>query len=58
MNYYNEIKIQLVNNEVYKKAKDYSKNKNDLSTYFNVGKLLVEAQGGEKRLLFTVKLTK
>ena len=39
MNYYNEIKIQLVNNEGYKKAKDYSKNKNDLSTYFNVWKI-------------------
>ena len=49
MNYYNEIKNELVNNEVYKKVKDYSKNKNDLSTYYNVGKLLVEAQGGEKR---------
>ena len=43
MHYYNEIKIQLINNEVYKKAKDYSKNKNDLSTYYNVGKLLSEA---------------
>ena len=43
MNYYNEIKIQLINNEVYKKAKEYSKNKNDLSTYYNVGKLLSEA---------------
>ena len=43
MHYYNEIKIQLINNEVYKKAKEYSKNKNDLSTYYNVGKLLSEA---------------
>ena len=49
MNYYNEIKNQLINNEVYKKVKDYSKNKNDLNTYYNVGKLLIEAQGGEKR---------
>ena len=58
MNYYNEIKIQLVNNEVYKKAKDYSKNKNDLSTYFNVGKLLVEAQCGEKRAKYGDNLIK
>jgi len=43
MNYYNEIKTELVNNEVYKKAKDYSKNKSDLNTYYNVGKLLSEA---------------
>ena len=49
MNYYNEIKNELINNEIYKKAKDYSKNKNDLETYYNVGKLLIEAQGGEER---------
>ena len=49
MNYYEEIRKELVNNEVYKRVKDYSKNKSDLSTYYNVGKLLVEAQGGEKR---------
>ena len=49
MNYYNEIKNELINNEVYKSVKDYSKNKNELSTYYNVGKLLIEAQGGEER---------
>ena len=49
MNYYNEIKNELINNEVYKKVKDYSKNRSDLNTYYNVGKLLVEAQGGENR---------
>ena len=43
MNYYNEIKNELVNNEIYKKVKDYSKNRHDLSTYYNVGKLLSEA---------------
>ena len=48
-NYYDEIKNQLINNEVYKKVKDYSKNRNELSTYYNVGKLLIEAQGGEDR---------
>lgn len=48
-NYYNEIKNELINNEVYKKVKDYSKNRNELSTYYNVGKLLIEAQGGENR---------
>ena len=49
MNYYNEIKEQLINNEVYKKVKDYSKNRNELETYYNVGKLIIEAQGGETR---------
>jgi len=49
MDYYNKIKNELINNEVYKKVKDYSKNRNDLMTYYNVGKLLIEAQGGENR---------
>ena len=49
MNYYNEIKNKLIDNEVYKRVKDYSKNRNDLSTYYEVGKLLIEAQGGENR---------
>ena len=48
-NYYDEIKNELINNEVYKKVKDYSKNRNELSTYYNVGKILIEAQGGEDR---------
>ena len=48
-NYYNEIKNELINNEVYKRVKDYSKNRNELSTYYNVGKLLIEAQGDEDR---------
>ena len=43
MNYYNEIKNELVNNEITKKVKDYSKNRSDLTTYYNVGKLLFEA---------------
>ena len=43
MNYYNEIKEQILNNEITKKVKDYSKNKSDLTTYYNVGKLLSEA---------------
>ena len=43
MNYYDEIKNKLIDNEVYKQVKDYSKNKNDLSTYYEVGRLLSEA---------------
>ena len=43
MKYYNEIKNKLIDNEVYKKVKDYSKNRNNLSTYYAVGKLLYEA---------------
>lgn len=40
MDYYNEIKNELIDNELTKKAKDYSKNKSDLMHYYNVGKLL------------------
>lgn len=43
MQYYTEIKTELVNNEAYKKIKDYSKNRNDFETYYKVGKLLFEA---------------
>ena len=43
MNYYDEIKNELINNEVIKKVKDYSKNRSDLITYYNVGKLLSKA---------------
>jgi len=58
MNYYNKIKNELINNEIYKKVKDYSKNKNDLNTYYKVGKLLIEAQGGEERAKYGDKLIK
>ena len=43
MNYYNEIKTELINNEITKKVKNYSINRSDLNTYYNVGKLLSEA---------------
>ena len=43
MNYYNEIKQELVKNEISKRVKDYSKNKSGLTTYYNVGKMLAEA---------------
>ena len=44
MNYYELIKAELINNEVYKKVKDYSKNRSDLKAYYNVGKMLSEAE--------------
>ena len=43
MNYYNEIKNELINNEINKKVKQYSINRCDLNTYYNVGKMLNEA---------------
>ena len=43
INYYNEIKTELINNEITKRVKDYSRNRSDLTTYYNIGKLLKEA---------------
>ena len=45
MNYYNEIKNKLIDNEVYSKIKDYSKERYKVITYFEIGKLLNEAGG-------------
>jgi len=45
MNYYNEIKNKLIDNEVYSKIKDYSKKKHRVITYYEIGKLLTEAGG-------------
>ena len=42
MNYYEEIKNRLVDNEVNRRVKNYSINKSDLDTYYNVGKMLYE----------------
>ena len=59
MNYYNEIKSELINNEINRKVKNYSINKSDLNTYYNVGKMLSEAgkQYGESIIKnYSIKL--
>ena len=43
MNYYEDIKKELINNEINRKVKTHSINKSDLTTYYNVGKTLSEA---------------
>ena len=61
MKYYNEIKNQIINNEITKRVKDYSKNKSDLDTYYKVGKLLSKAgkHYGERIIKeYSIKLTK
>ena len=45
MNYYNEIKNKIIDNEVYAKVKDYSRERNKVITYFEIGRLLTEAGG-------------
>lgn len=43
MNYYDEIKEKLIKSEIYDKVKDYSKDRNKVIVYFEIGKLLSEA---------------
>ena len=45
INYYNEIKSKLIDNEVYKRVKDYSKERNTVITYFEIGRLLAIVGG-------------
>lgn len=45
MNYYDVIKNKIIDNEIYGKVKDYSKEKNTVITYFEIGRLLNEAGG-------------
>ena len=43
MNYYNEIKKELLDNEINKKVKNYLINRSDLKSYYKVGKILKNA---------------
>ncbi len=43
MNFYEQIKNELIENEINRKVKNYLANRSDLSTYYNVGRLLSEA---------------
>ena len=43
MNYYNEIKEQLIKSEIYDRAKDYSKDRHKVQVYYEIGRLLNEA---------------
>ena len=60
INYYEKIKQELLNNEISKLAKRNSINNSDLTTYYNVGKMLSEAgkSYGENIIgKYSVKLT-
>ena len=48
-NIYGEIKKELVQNVIDKKVDTYFVNKNELNHYYNVGKKIIDAQGGEER---------
>lgn len=45
MNYYDEIKNKIIDNEIYAKVKDYSKERHKVITYYEIGRLLNEAGG-------------
>jgi len=56
--YYNNIKALIENNIVHVKKQEISINNHTLMTYFNVGRNLVEAQGGENRAKYGDNLIK
>ena len=58
MNYYNEIKNKLIDNEIYARVKDYSKERYKVITYFEIGKLLYEAGNiyGENIIIHIIKV--
>ncbi len=49
INYFNEIEIFIKKNEVSKKIRILEENQTILENYWNIGRLLVEAQGGKER---------
>ena len=56
--YFNEIKEIIENTEVNKRVREYKNNYDDLMAKWNIGKILVEAQGGEKRAKYGDNLIK
>lgn len=49
MNYYDEVEDLIKRNEVNKRARYLKDNSETLKTYWEIGRLIVEAQGGSKR---------
>ena len=58
MNYYEQVESLIKNNEINKKVRALQDNSETLLTYWNVGKLIVEAQGGKKRAKYGDSLIK
>ena len=49
MNYYKEVESLIKQNEINKGVRALQDNSETLYTYWNIGRLIVEAQGGKKR---------
>jgi hypothetical protein len=47
--YYNKIKENLIDVEVTERVKNYTANRVKLEKYYEIGRLIFEAQGGEER---------
>ncbi len=58
MNYYEEIEHLIKKKEINKQARYLKDNSETLNTYWQVGKLIVEAQGGNLRAKYGNKLIK
>lgn len=58
MNYYNEIETYIKKNEVSKKIRVLEENISTLENYWNIGRLLVEAQGENNRAKYRNALIK
>lgn len=50
--YFEEISHLIKKNEINKRVRKIQNNSEDLETKWNIGRLLVEAQGGEKRATY------
>lgn len=57
-NFYNEIELLIKKHEISKQARILEDNSDVLRTNWEIGKLIVEAQGGEKRSKYGNKLIK
>ena len=57
-NIYKEIKDELVQSTIDKKVDTYFTNRNELTHYYNVGKMIVDAQGGEDKAQYGNELIK
>lgn len=58
MNYFNEIKNIIEEKEVNDKVRYLESDKETIKTYYEIGRLLIEAQGGEKRAKYGDNLIK
>lgn len=58
MNYYNEIETYIKKNEINKRVRMIKESQDTLTNYWNIGRLLVEAQGGKERAKYGNELIK